>query len=216
MSSSSNSKKQQKPISRTNKRSQNFGSNSFKHPPQICPQLTQSHRLRFTSNGVVNNNITFRNLLDTINIATAANVAYALYDQVRIKAIELWFCPAQGSTQTQILLQFGGQTVGQSGDGKIYSDSPVGVEPAHMRCYPEQGSQASMWQVSSAATAFSLVIPSTTIVDVTLDLRTLPALPPTLTQVAPAGATVGNIYFRGLDGLASGSTQLPPQATPVD
>jgi len=187
------------------------------HPPAIQPQITHRQRMRFTcTTAQTNVNITFQDLLDTINIATAAGAAYDMFDQVKVNLVEMWSAPVQGNAPSQVGLEFSGNTAGQAGDGRVFSDSSMGVEPAHVRAAPARASTASMWTVSSGDTAFQLTCPTTTVVDVDLSFRTVFSNPQA-TQNAPAGATAGQVYYRGLDGKATAATQLPPVTPgPVD
>jgi hypothetical protein len=153
---------------------------------------------------------TFQNLLDTINIATSAVTAFALFDQVRVNFVEIWAAPVQGAAPQQVALEYSGAAVGTAGDGKLYSDSSMGVEPAHVKAAPARLSQAALWQASSANTAFQLTAPVASIVDVDLSYRTVQSDAPVAVQNVPAGATVGQLYYRGLDGLPIATTTLPP------
>jgi hypothetical protein len=154
--------------------------------------------------------VTFQNLLDTINIALTAVTAVDLFDQVRVNFVEIWAAPSQGSAPAQVGLEYSGATVGASGDGRLYSDSSMGVEPAHVRAAPSRLSQAALWQASSANTAFQLTCPIASIVDVDLSYRTVQSDAPVSVQNVPAGSTAGQLYYRGLDGRAIATTQMPP------
>lgn len=183
------------------------------HPPAIMPQITHRQRMRFTATTAqtnASNPITFRNLLDTINFATSAIAAYALFDQVRVNFVEMWAAPVQGSAPVQVGLEYSGAAAGLAGDGRVYSDSSMGIEPAHVRAAPSRQAQASLWQATSAQAAFQLTCPVATVIDVDLSFRTVQSDNPALVQVVPAGATTGQLYYRGLDGLAIAGTQLPP------
>jgi hypothetical protein len=193
-----------------------FRQMSLSHPPPVHPQLQQSIRLRFSSTGAINATITWKNLLDTINFAASAVTAYALFDMVKIDSIEVWSNPAIGAASAYIAVQFPSIVVGQAGDGRVFQDSSMGIEPAHVRCRPNVMSQNSQWQIGSANTAFQLTCPTASVVDVSLSFREISDIPPVLTTNAPVGAAPGNLYFRGLDGQASAGTSLPAQAMNTD
>ncbi len=154
--------------------------------------------------------ITFANLLDTIVVADTAVSAFDLFDQVRINFVELWAVPALGGT-TEVALEWGGQGPGATGDGRVRSDSSMGLEPAHFRSAPSKLSQAAQWQ-AAAATAFIVSAPQGAIVDVDCSFRTVQNLPPVGAASALVGATAGELYYRGLDGLAIAATQFVPLA----
>jgi hypothetical protein len=181
------------------------------HPPPIQPQVTHRQRMRFAvTTAQARASFTFQNLLDTINIAATAVTAFDLFDQVRVNFVEIWAAPVQGAAPQQVALEYSGATVGTAGDGRLYSDSSMGVEPAHVRAAPARLSQAALWQASSANTAFQLTAPIASIIDVDLSFRTVQSDAPVAVQNVPAGAAAGQLYFRGLDGLAIAATQLPP------
>jgi len=153
---------------------------------------------------------TFQNLLDSINIVASAVTAFDLFDQVRVNFVEIWAAPVQGNAPQQVALEYSGATVGVAGDGRLYSDSSMGIEPAHVRAAPSRLSQAGLWQASSTGVAFQLTAPIASIIDVDLSFRTVQSDAPVAVQNVPAGATPGQLYYRGLDGLAIAATQLPP------
>jgi len=185
---------------------------TFSHPPQVHPQVAQTIRLRFTSNAAFGANISWKNLLDTINVAASAVTVYQLYDQVKILSIEIWSNPAIGAAPASIFLTYYGAVAGQAGDAKEHSDTSIGIEPAHLRAAPDQKSQASQWQAQSANVAFGLTVPTASVIDVSLSFRMVNNIAPVLTTNAPVGATPGGVYFRGLDGVAVAGTQLPAVA----
>jgi hypothetical protein len=180
------------------------------HPPPIQSfGLTHATKLRFISNAAVNQTvITFQNLLDTLNVATAAAVSFQLFYRVRVRAVEMWANPVIGNATT-VQCEFIGSTVGDQGDTRIHSDTSMGIEPAHVRASPAARSGVALFQGSSAQSAFLLTCPAGTVVDVELSFRGLPGIA-TATQNAPAGAIVGAWYYRGLDGLAAAATVFVP------
>jgi len=189
-------------------------SGSLSHPPAIQPQLVhRQQRLRFTcTTAQTNAAISFRNLLDTINFASSTTVLYNVFDQVKVASVELWATPALGATSA-VACQFGGGTAGSVGDGRVYSDNSMGIEPAHVIARPERMSQAAQWQVSeNAVTAFSITCPVGAVIDVMLKFRTVSTVAPNAAANTAVGATVGDVVYRGLDGLAAAGTQLPAVA----
>lgn len=189
---------------------------TFTHPPPIHPQITQTIRLRFTATSNFNGAISFKNLLDCINVAATPVTAYSLYDEVKLLAVEAWSNPAIGAAPQNIFITYEGLVAGQAGDAKTYSDTSIGIEPAHVRCHPDRMSQAAQWQPASANAAFNLTVPTTSVIDVSVIYRVANNIAPVLTANAPVGAVAGNIYFRGLDGLAAAGTALPAVALLTD
>jgi hypothetical protein len=185
------------------------------HPPPITPQVTHSQRLRFTTVNPGSTAITFRNLLDTIGFAVTAILGYDLFDQVRLSAVEVWAVPAIGSS-TQVAVEFTGSVAGGLGDGRIHSDNSMGVQPAHLVARPSAMSQTAQWQTSSATQAFTVTAPAGAVIDVSLSYRNQSLLAPVAMQNALVAATIGDVVFRGLDGLAVAGTNFPAQAPTVN
>jgi len=180
------------------------------HPPQIGNLgIVHSTKLRFITNGAVaQTSITFQNLLDTILVATTNLAPFDLFQQVRVRAVEMWACPAIG-TATTVECEFRNQVAGLVGDAKIHSDTSMGIQPAHLRAVPAARSGTALFQFSQASTAFVLTCPSGTVVDVELTFRGLPQVA-TAAQNASVGLAAGAWYFRGLDGLAKAATVFVP------
>jgi hypothetical protein len=180
------------------------------HPPQIASYgITHTVRLRFITNAAVSQtSITFQNLLDLMLVGTAATVVYDLFQQVRIRSVEMWAVPAIG-TSTTVQCEFRSQTAGFVGDAKIHTDTSMGVQPAHLRAKPMPRSGTALFQSSSATPAFTLTCPTGTVVDVSLTFRGLPNLA-TVAQNASVATAPGAWYYRGLDGLAKAATVFVP------
>jgi len=183
---------------------------SLSHPPQIGNLgIVHSTRLRFITNaGVAQTGITFENLLDLLVVATTNLLVSDLFQQVRVRSVEMWAVPALG-TSTTVQCEFTNQVAGFAGDAKIHSDTSMGVQPAHVRCKPAARSGSAMFQFSQATNAFVLTCPSGTVIDVELTFRGLPQLS-TAAQNACVGAAAGAWYYRGLDGQAKAATVFPP------
>jgi len=127
--------------------------------------------------------------------------------------VELWALTVIGGAAT-VVASFNGETVGSQGDLKLHTDTSMGIEPAHVRARPDPRTQAGQFQVASANVAFSLDIPSGTVIDVSMSLRQPIQGQATAVQNALVAATTGAFYYRGLDGKASATTVLPVVGTP--
>lgn len=183
--------------------------NTFTHPPQIQPQVSHNQRFRFTCTSLANKlAITWLNILDLMLVSATATVGYDLFDQARLNFIEVWANNVIGSAPASLTVQFPTLVLGQIGDGKVHSDTSVGILPAHIKCAPSKNSQASQWQVSSANTAFLLSCPVGTVIDVDISFKTN-SNTPVASANALVGGSAGEVYYRALDGLAVAGTQLP-------
>jgi len=178
----------------------------MEHPPQINGyQIIHNKRLRFTATAAANAQaISFQNLLDTILIATTAIQVYDLFDLVRIVSVEVWGIAALG-TPSSVRVDFASAT----GDLTVHSDTSLGLKPAYVKAIPSAKSLSSFWQASAAGPAFVLTVPAGGVVDVVLEFKTTPNAP-TVAQNASVAAAIGELFFRGLDGLASAGTNFPP------
>jgi len=196
---------------RRNNSRESKDSQVISHPPQIRTyNIVHSQRMRFTVQGsLFNDDITFYDLLDTICFSTTAIQLYHVFSSVKVRAVEVWAAPVQGGAPNTVSVQFTGASAGAAGDQQLYTDTSMGIEPAHVFAHPNVKSQASQFQLSVVETAFHLVAPVGAVVDVELTFKQDFAAP-LVAQNASVGAAVGAIYLRGLDGLAASTTKLPP------
>ncbi len=164
--------------------------------------------MRFNASSAFDGAISYQNLLDSILIAATATQGYQLFEVVRIVEVEVWHCPMASSVST-VIVEFDGQNTGLIGDSKIHQDTSMGIHPAHVRARPGKRSGASLFQATGASTAFRLVAPSGSVIDVTVEFRGEFNAAQTV-STALVGATAGAVYLRGLDGQAIASTVLPP------
>jgi hypothetical protein len=178
------------------------------HPPQLQRyNISHSTVLRFTASSAVALTITSQNLLDAILVAATATTGFELFEAVRIRHVEVWASPLLGSSVvTQVI--FNGTT--ERGDWKIHEDTSMGVQPAHVKAKPSPRCLASLFQDNSpAANLFSLVCPAGSVIDVALTFNGTFAVGNAV-QNALVAATAGATYLRGLDGLPTATTILPP------
>jgi hypothetical protein len=180
------------------------------HPPAIRTYgITRDVRIRFVSNAAFAGSITFQNLLDLVLVGTSATLLADLFFAVRCNSVELFSLPAIGGASTVTLI-YSGATVGASGDQKTYTDTSMGIEPAHVKASPDRLTQAGQFQPSSADVAFTMQIPTGTVVDVSLTLRNpIDGAGPLAAQNSGVAVNIGQLYYRGLDGKAVATTQLP-------
>jgi len=202
--------------SRQNKAMLRMGQSVIPRPPQIGNyEVVHSSRLRFsTPTSAFDGNITFQNLLDTLLFATSATTAFDLFRFVKIRRIEVWsasqLTPADGDgpLPSTVTVVFQGTTAGIVGDVSIHTDTSMSIEPAYVNARPNRKSLASNYQVSSSAVAFRLTCPINSVVDVELSYKQQ-FVSPVAAQNATVGATAGDIYLRGLDGVAASTSALP-------
>jgi hypothetical protein len=182
-------------------------------PPTIHPQLVYHQRMRFQCLVAGSQIVTFADLLDLYLVATSATAVYDVFDAVRVNFVEIWAASVSFGAPLSIYLEFNGaNTAGLTGNAKAYSDTVMSTEPAHLLCKPGKDTASGMWNESSANAAWSMTVPVNTIIDVDCSFRNLIS-PPQLAQVVAVGATTGQFYYRGLDGVAVSTTKFTPVVT---
>lgn len=174
-------------------------------PPQFNSNVFKKHKFRFLSTTNFSANI--NNLMiigSTGSICTVANSLTTNYNKsFRIRKIELWAPPAsQGSVATLSVEWIGGSV---NSPNREVSDSSMSTAfPAHLRAIPPVGSLASFWNAPVSGTAvnmFTLICPTNTVIDLTLDLVENDQETTNVTNSVVTG-TLGNIYYLDLDGPA--------------
>lgn len=208
------------------------GKNAGFHHAQtgrVVDQLARVQLLRFKPKGVSAGKYTFtwKNLLDTWVFATTTAVGYDLFDLVRIVKVDARIFSQAGfggnpGVTASIELAFpGSNTPGVYGDGAQYEGASAGTtEPAFVSGAPAKLSQAAQFHTSTTDVAFTLDYKgdgaATGIVEVTLEFKNSAELPPqqAASGLVPAGV-VGQLYFRGLDGLGAAATLWPTLYDPV-
>ncbi len=186
---------------------------SLSHPPQINGlEIRHSPTLRFRATAAVNQAFTFTNLMDTMLTATTATVGYNMFQAVRIRRVRVWGISAIG-TSSSVSVEFTGTTAGITGDQQVHSDTSVGVQPAHVDAVPSARALCSTWQTNSGAIAFAITAPAGSVIDVELSFRSSFAGGNVVAANALVAATAGQQYLRGLDGLATATSNLVPEYT---
>jgi len=178
------------------------------HPGEIGGyEITHNRRLRFTCTAaVVNQAISFQNLLDLILVATTTIAPFQLFDLVRIRSAQIWGQAALG-TPSSVALSFDSAT----GDRTLHQDTSLGIKPAYIKAVPSPKSLVSFFNVTTGGQAFLLTCPAGSIIDLDLQFRDIPGQGTAATNASVA-APVGSIFYRGLDGLAAAGTNFPVPA----
>jgi len=177
----------------------------MEHPPQINGyNISHKIRLRFTVTAAAATNISYANILDSILVATSAVAGFDLFDIVKIRSVEVWSAAALGTPSTVTVI-----FITTTGDRSIHTDTSLGVKPAYVKAVPSKLSLAAFWNATAAGGVFSILCPAGSIVDCSFSFRTTNAVAVAAAN-ALVGATIGELYYRGLDGLAIAGTNFPP------
>jgi hypothetical protein len=187
------------------------------NPPQIQPTIKVGHRFRFVINGAGGSSqvFTIQDICDLLCVATAATVAYRLFDAVKLKKIEAWAANSAGNASNTLELEWI-KTLVIGGPGLSVTDTAMGLANiAHICSRPPMGSRASEWLSTASLAAgsdidlFRLVVPQGSIVDVEIEGCFYDTDIPVLVTGAVAGATTGKTYCRALDSAAGTALFVP-------
>jgi len=187
------------------------------HPPAINNlAIVHSTRLRFITTGALARQaITDTNVLDAMLVAATTTAGYRLFQLAKIRRVSAWAVPAIGGATT-VSVEFDSDVNGPlAGDGKVHTDTSMGIQPACVHARPASGCLAAMFNQGLAGNILMhLTCPSGTVIDIEVTYRGQYGLGTAVTN-ALVGATAGAQYMRGLDGLAAASTKLAPVAESV-
>jgi hypothetical protein len=182
------------------------------HPPVINPQIVHHQRLRFVCKTAGTQLVTYQNLLDTMVVATSATAGYDIFDSVKVKLVEVWAPSTATPAPVTVSVDFPGAAGSASSDAKVYSDTSMGLEPAHIAARPSKLSSSGFWQATGTLVAFRLLAAVVgEVIDVEVSFRNTDVAP-VVTQNVLVGATPGQFYYRGLDGQAIAGTNFTPIA----
>jgi hypothetical protein len=177
---------------------------ALSHPPQIRPAISGSKTFRFQGqSSQTNQAITQANLLDMLVMALSSTTTALLFNSVRLRKVEMWVAPAQGSGGA--VLACAGTVAGPT---NRKSDASMGVTPAHVKWNPAPNSISDLWYEAGSASQslFTLTYVADAIVDVTIDYI-IACDDTAIAGPVPAGATPGTIYGVSLDGISSNQLQ---------
>jgi len=184
------------------------------NPGTLKANVELSHKFRFLSTGAFNGAIQDTFLLAACGVVnTTTTAASSIAQSVKLLSVEVWApVSAQGAAVTVSLLW---PTTGQN-MGREVSDTSVSVSKvAHIMSKPPKFSDSSFWNNGAGTTLFNLVVPTASIIDVSLsyvlnDNNTAPV------SVVTVGGNVGRLTYGYLDSLTiAGAVLQPVSVTPT-
>jgi len=206
------------------------------HPPQYDANTTVSRVFRFIytlTSSPQSYTITASKLCALQVIGTTANTsATQLYEQVKIRKVEIWGSPSSGGGNTSVSLTYLGNALGVQGPNRTFSDQSMGMtHPAYICARPGKESQAAQWQsgdtnvgintlfsMTFAGTGAGLVAPI--VIDVHLTLRVTHNTRTTNNTVTLVTVALTSSYYLALDNPAGGTgstaSDLLPDRTLVN
>jgi len=179
-------------------------------PPQMQSNIIVRHKFRFTSTSGTTTPVSVAGLLGVAGaIAIGANALQGIFQSVKLHQVEVWSPPAAQGAAVTCSLEWEAPTNATQNE---VSDTTVSVsQPAYIRCRPPPNTQCAFWQTYSSNVMFYLTAPVGSIIDVTLSMVFFDdEAGPSVTYGTTATATVGNLYYLGLNNGGSGSTIYPP------
>jgi hypothetical protein len=183
-------------------------------PPQFQAAVVFGKSFRFQSNAAaVATSFTAINLLDLFAVAVSATASNRLCSGVKLRRIRVWGPPASTLVPVTVSIEYNSDPAsGFGAPDKLKSDTSMGADRcAYVSYRPPQGCVAAMWQGPAAVTRlFQLSCPLNSIVEVDLTMVMQNGETPVATAAIVAGATIGTVFVRGLDGLIAGTTVFPP------
>jgi len=192
-------------------KSVNSGGNK---PPQlgnIIPHYIKTYRYSMSSGSSI---LTTTKMIHGLGgIATANVTLQPFVGSFRIHSIRIW-APSASSALASCSVAWEGGLFGLT---KTIEDASISVTtPAFVFTKPPTGSTAAFWQgFATNNTLFTITtnVPNT-IVDVKLSCILSDNSSPPSTVVV-VGATVGDVYFLGLDGLPVSTSLFVPLGVPT-
>lgn len=169
-------------------------------PPQIKSNIIVHHKYRFVATTGLSFPLTSKALcIAAGSMCTVANsTVTSLFASVRLDKIEMWSPPPSQGSYVTISAEFTGQA--QSANVE-FSDTTVSTsQPAHLSCTPPSRTLAAFWQTPGigSVTLANLVLPVSTIVDVTLSLILNDDENSAITYPVSTGV-LGQNYYLSLD-----------------
>jgi hypothetical protein len=187
------------------------------YPPQLTIAKGGTITMRYNANAASNVSLTGKYLLNWMSVAATATTSYRTCAAIKILKIEMW-SPGNISTTTNVSIGQPGisfewyNVANQTTDSTKKSDQPMPGRAAHLNVRPPWGTDVANWissggRLDSTDAMASIFVQVGTIVDYTFKYRLVDD-DTVFGAEAPAGATVGKVYYDYLDGRASGV--LPP------
>lgn len=187
-------------------------------PPPFSASITFGRTLRFRASSALSSQaITASNLLDLLVMATTTTAVNRIISSIRLDRVEVWGPMASDLVPVTVAVEYNTDSAtGLASSNKLRSDTSMGADHcAHVRYRPPVGTLASFWQgPASSQRLFLLTCPTNSIVDIQVVMVVQNGETPVAAANAAVAATVGAIYCRGLDGLATAGSVLPPVSYP--
>lgn len=200
-------------------------SQAIPHPIQV--DITIDHRRRLQFQVVPIGGSTYNTLAVTpyllcchIIVAYSTTLGATLFGQVKLHGVKIWYAALQtmgGSTSQSYapyILWSNSNQPDTSSNSKLITDVSVGMQPMYVHSKTPKESNARLWQIQQdTGKLFEIGCAPGGVIEIDVSYRLQAGVANGLGQ-ALTGATVGKVYFRGLDALPP-ATSLFPAAVPI-
>jgi hypothetical protein len=197
-------------------------------PPPYHANLYGSKRFRFIgpTGGSGALSITPAKLGSLVVMGITTTTVAGLFDQVRVKYVEMWSPTISTGQPNSVAVTFLGSAAGIQGGNQTFSDTSVGMTyNAHIKAIPHINSQAGQWQnanVNNTGAQQTLFVLQCSagfeVIDVMLEYRfTNDARAGAASTTTVSTSTAGQLFYLALDNAAgssgsSGNTLTPDPA----
>jgi hypothetical protein len=154
----------------------------------------------------------------TCVVAATTVLGIFLFEQFKVKKVELYISPPADGSIIDCSVNFSGQAAGAQGDDKTWSAQTFGMtRGAYLCAKPSKMSQSSQWQpcnsnsivnfmtVSVYSTNAASTTPIACTMDVTIAYKLTNDNRTTNNSLSLTTASVGAMYYLALDNVASGA-----------
>jgi hypothetical protein len=183
-----------------------------------CWSINRRWRVNADISRTTPTTITWRNLFDTLIAGNSATTARTVCSEIKLRRVRIWIPAAAAAPLSSVgyFFEWEGTVIAGSSiatrSTKLTIDC-VGSLPGFLETKPPRNSAQSFWHqgtTDSTDNIFTLSIPAGSVIELALTCVMVDegGVAP---QNALVGATAGIIYARGLDGLATASTNFPPE-----
>jgi len=166
------------------------------------PVVSKVFRFNGTYNSASPINVLFSDVLNYVTVALDTTHLSNIFETCRIARVEAW-AQATGLVGCNLGIEFPSNNTSLGAISRRAVGSSLSTaRPVYVSLTPAPGSQQAMWNQTSSDIAFILNGPTTSALDVIIDVHVSYNMFDT--TVAPAthvvaGATAGAVYYRALD-----------------
>jgi hypothetical protein len=179
-------------------------------PSQLRTNIEHAHQFRFTSTDGTPTEILDSTILNALGVvATTDALGYPVRQTFKVNQVEIWSPPAnQGAAVTCSVLW----PASQRSQAREVTDTSVSVAtPAHVKCGPPRESLASFWTDGTLeAPFFTLTAPPGSIIDMWVSMVDGDGPSDAENLATLVSATVGAVYYCGLDSSTHASSIYLP------